>query len=174
MLHGSQASQRSGPWAGLAARGTVGRLQGYTPPRSGRSRRSAKLSSENGGSNPLQWSPAACKRLATSFYLHAISAKPIEIASDLECSRTIAPGVQAPDQDSDRLTHRQKQPRCCSGLSWLRGRSQCAKSMAGKASAKRLPLRSLTSPHDQLISPCWRSRQTKFQPKSREHPRSGR
>jgi hypothetical protein len=54
--------------------------------------------------------------------------------------------------------HRRKQLQCCSGLSLLQGRSQCAKSMAGKALAKSLPIRSLTSPHDRVTSSCWRSR----------------
>src|SRR5207248_4606022 len=56
-----------------------------------------------------------------------------------------------------------------SGPCWLRGRSPCAKSTVGRPSTKRLPIRSLTSPHDQLTSPCWRLRESKFQPKSRQH-----
>jgi putative transposase len=39
-------------------------------------------------------------------------------------------------------------------------------SLSEKASDRRL-----TSPHDQLTSPCWRSRQNQFQPKSRRHLR---
>ena len=52
--------------------------------------------------------------------------------------------------------HQRKPPRCCSGPCWLRSRSPCAKSTVGRPSTKRLPIRSLTSPHDQLTLPCWR------------------
>ena len=40
---------------------------------------------------------------------------------------------------------------------------------AGKASAKSLSIKSLTSQHDAVTSSCWRLRQNKFQPKSRQH-----
>jgi hypothetical protein len=66
--------------------------------------------------------------------------------------------------------HQRKQQPCCFGRCWLQGRSQCAKSMAGKTSAKSPSIRSLTSPHDPVTSSCSRLRQNKFQPKSRRHP----
>src|SRR6202023_606776 len=47
---------------------------------------------------------------------------------------------------------------CCSGLCWLQGRSQCAKSMVGRPSTKSVPIRRLTSPLDQVTSSCGRSR----------------
>jgi hypothetical protein len=53
-------------------------------------------------------------------------------------------------------TRRKQQP-CCSGLSWRPDRSPCAKSTAGKAQARRLPILSLTSPHDAVTSPSRRS-----------------
>ena len=62
-----------------------------------------------------------------------------------------------------------KPPPCCSGHCWLRDRSPCEKSTAGKASLKSLPIKSLTSPHDRVISSRRRSRQNQFQHKSRRH-----
>jgi putative transposase len=51
-----------------------------------------------------------------ALHLYPISAKPMEIASDLECNRTIARGVQAPDQDSDPSAF---SGNSSSGLCWL-------------------------------------------------------
>src|SRR4029077_3674185 len=48
-------------------------------------------------------------------------------------------------------------PLSCSGLYRLRGRSQCAKSMAGKPSTKSLPIRRLTSLLDRATSSRWRA-----------------
>jgi hypothetical protein len=62
-----------------------------------------------------------------------------------------------------------KLPRCCSGLCWLLARSRCAKWTVGEASPRSLPIRSLTSPHEAVISSRGRSRQTQFQHKSRRH-----
>ena len=62
-----------------------------------------------------------------------------------------------------------KPPRCCSGLCWLLARSRCARLTAGEASPRSLPIRSLTSPHEAVISSRGRSRQTQFQHKSRRH-----
>jgi hypothetical protein len=67
-----------------------------------------------------------------------------------------------------------KPPRCCSGRCWLKVRSTCAKSRAGKVSTKGPPIRRLTSPHHLVTSSCGRSRQTQFQHKSRRDlPRLG-
>jgi hypothetical protein len=46
---------------------------------------------------------------------------------------------------------------------WLLVRSRCARWTAGEASTKDHPIRRLTSPHDAVTSPCWRSRQNQFQ-----------
>src|ERR1019366_5053309 len=62
-----------------------------------------------------------------------------------------------------------KPPRCCSGLCWLLARSRCARLTAGEASPRSLPIRSLTSPHEAVISSRGRLRQTQFQHKSRRH-----
>ena len=43
-----------------------------------------------------------------------------------------------------------KLPRCCSGPCWLLARSRCARWTVGKASPRSLPIKSLTSPHDQI------------------------
>src|ERR1019366_9043224 len=63
-----------------------------------------------------------------------------------------------------------KPPRCCSGLCWLLARSRCARLTAGEASPRSLPIRSLISPHEAVISSRGRLRQTQFQHKSRRHP----
>jgi hypothetical protein len=54
-----------------------------------------------------------------------------------------------------------------SGLCWRRDKSQCKMSTAGKASPKSLPIKSLTSPPNAVISSRQRSRQTQFRHKSR-------
>jgi transposase-like protein len=68
-----------------------------------------------------------------------------------------------------RCCHRRRLQPCCFGLCWLPVRSRCAKSTAGRVSPRSLPTRSLTSPHDAVISSRWRLRQTQFQHKSRRH-----
>jgi Transposase, Mutator family len=80
--------------------------------------------------------------------------KAMEIASDLECNPTIAP-----DQNSDRPAIGRNSRDVVLGSAGFGGRSQRAKSMAGKASAKSHPIRRLISPYDQETAPCWRSRQ---------------
>src|SRR5580704_17638940 len=62
-----------------------------------------------------------------------------------------------------------KLPRCCSGLCWLLARSRCARWTAGEASPRSLPIRSLTSPHEAVISSRGRLCQTQFQHTSRRH-----
>jgi putative transposase len=70
--------------------------------------------------------------------------------------------------------HRQKQPRCCPGLCWLRGQITTRKvdgwqSLSEKPSDPALDLAVRSGNRAMLeIAPKY-----KFQPKSRQHPRSG-
>jgi hypothetical protein len=86
----SNASQSSGPCAGPAARGNIGRLQGYDLCRNEAQGR--------GKAQSLHPWRLKCRAVAASleeagdslFYLYMVSKKPMEIDPDLECNRAIA------------------------------------------------------------------------------------
>jgi hypothetical protein len=85
-----------------------------------------------------------------------LSVWPLACVARGASARIIGPIVYLP---------RRKSRRCCSGLFWLQVRLQRVKWTAGEASTKGHPIKRLTSPHDRVISSCWRSRQNQFQHK---------
>jgi len=117
------------------------------------------MRSSASGSSSLAPSPTASKKQATgcspsrgSRPTHGARSAPPSPSSG--CTRSSSAGSRPRPR-----CQAQRPPRCCSGRCLPQGRSQCAKSMAGRPSPTSHPIKPLTSPYDRIASSKKRSRQ---------------
>src|SRR3954451_9498226 len=129
----------------------------------------AARSCASGGSSARPW-PTAWRRPGTSCSpshacRRANGSRPGPPMRLSACTRSSSGGSKPKP-----CCPRQKQPPCCSGPSWHRVRSRCARSTGGRPSPKSRPLSPLTSRPEPIPSPRWRTRRNQFQHRSRRHP----